>query len=147
MRFDTYIASVGLRQTKQRHAILKAILELGSHVDAETIANEARKIDKSIGLATVYRNLQLLTAAGLIAERQFGNGRTQFEFVATNETHHDHLICNQCGVIVEFFNEELEQLQEKVTRGLGFKLVSHKMDLFADCELVPKGQDKCNRNF
>ena len=85
--FDDYLAQVGMRQTKQRRVILDAVLMLGPHVDAETIAAQARKIDTSIGLATVYRTLQLMTDAGLLLERQFGKERAQFEFADQ-----DHLV-------------------------------------------------------
>lgn len=140
--FEAYLASLGLRQTKQRRAILDAVLTLGPHVDAETIARQARKIDTSIGLATVYRTLQLMTDAGLLVERQFGKERTQFEFADEEHEHHDHLICNRCGAIVEFFDEQLEKLQEGIAAGLGFRLTRHRMEMFADCL---KGED-CERN-
>jgi Fur family transcriptional regulator, ferric uptake regulator len=135
--FQTYITSIGLRHTKQRRAILDAVLTLGPHVDAETIAAQARKIDTSIGLATVYRTLQLMTGAGLLTERQFGRERSQFEFTDGSEEHHDHLICNQCGVIVEFVDNEIETLQEKVASSLGFALQKHRMELYGDC-LTPQ---------
>jgi Fur family transcriptional regulator, ferric uptake regulator len=139
--FQSYIVSIGLRHTKQRRAILDAVLTLGPHVDADTIAGQARKIDKSIGLATVYRTLQLMTGAGLLTERQFGRERSQFELSDDEHDHHDHLICNQCGEIVEFVNEEIEALQKKVAQTLGFHLKRHRMELFGDC-LDP---DHCNR--
>ena len=132
--FQAYIVSIGLRQTKQRRVVLDAVLTLGPHVDAETIASQARKIDTSIGLATVYRTLQLMTGAGLLTERQFGRERSQFEFSDGSEEHHDHLICNQCGEIVEFFNDEIETLQESVAHSLGFTLRSHRMELYGDCQ-------------
>jgi Fur family transcriptional regulator, ferric uptake regulator len=139
--FQAYITSIGLRHTKQRRAILDAVLTLGPHVDADTIAGQARKIDRSIGLATVYRTLQLMTGAGLLTERQFGRERSQFEFSEESEGHHDHLICNQCGQIVEFMNEEIEILQEKVAKSLGFVLKKHRMELYADC-MTP---EECSR--
>jgi Fur family transcriptional regulator, ferric uptake regulator len=135
--FQAHIESIGLRNTKQRRAILEAVMELGPHVDAETITQQARKIDTTIGLATVYRTLQLMTEAGLVVERQFGRERSQFELSDGSDEHHDHLICNQCGEIVEFMNEEIETLQEKVAAQLGFKLRKHRMELYADCTEFP----------
>jgi Fur family transcriptional regulator, ferric uptake regulator len=131
--FDTYISQLGLRQTKQRKAILDAVLNLGPHVDAETIAAEARKIDTSIGIATVYRTLQLMTEAGLLVERKFSKERTQFEFADTDEHHHDHLICTQCGAIIEFLEPHIESLQIEVANNLGFTLRHHRMELYGDC--------------
>ena len=78
--FDAYLANLGLRQTKQRRIILDAVMMLGPHVDADTIASQARSIDESIGLATVYRTLQLMTDSGILVEHQFGKDRAQFEF-------------------------------------------------------------------
>lgn len=131
--FEEYLTKRGLRQTRQRKIILDAVLSSESHVDTETIANETKKIDKSIGLATVYRTLKMMTDAHILIEHNFGGIRAQFEFAGTENEHHDHLICNQCGSIFEFFDEDLENLQEKIAKKLGFVLKSHRMELFADC--------------
>lgn len=130
--FEDYLTRLGLRQTKQRRVILDAMLMVGAHADAETIGRQARQIDSSIGLATVYRTLQLMTEAGILAERNFTKDRSIFEIVGNDDEHHDHLICNQCGTIVEFFDAELEKLQETIAQRLGFKLKDHRMELFGD---------------
>ena len=132
--FDDYLNKLGLRQTRQRKIILDAVLSTGRHVDAETISNEVKKIDSSIGLATVYRTLKMMTDSNILVERHFGGDRASFEFADQDNEHHDHLICNQCGEIVEFFDEDLERYQDVVARNLGFQLRSHKMELFADCQ-------------
>ena len=106
---------------------------IGPHVDAEAITQRARQLDPSVGIATVYRTLQLMTAAGLLLEHSFNKERSTFEFISPSRGHHDHLICNQCGHIVEFCNESLEDLQEQIARSLGFQLKTHRMELFADC--------------
>ena len=131
--FDAYLSRLGLRQTKQRRVIVEAVLTAGPHVDVETIMNQARQIDKRVGLATVYRTLQLMTAAGILLEHSFGKERSTFEFVTPDTEHHDHLICNQCGSIVEFYDDAIENLQLEVAKKLGFKLKTHRMELFADC--------------
>ena len=131
--FDEYLARLGLRQTKQRKVILDAVLSLGSHVDAETIFKEVQTIDHSIGVATVYRSLQLMVGAGIIAERKFDKERTHFELNDPLKQHHDHFICTKCGKIFEFFDEELEELQVRIAKKLGFRLTDHRMDLFGDC--------------
>ncbi|MES2615137.1 MAG: transcriptional repressor [Bdellovibrionota bacterium] len=130
--FEKYLEKLNLRQTRQRKIILDAVLGAPRHVDAETVAKEAKKIDSSIGLATVYRTLKMMTDAKILVERHFSDTRACFEFADEN-VHHDHLICNQCGEIIEFLNEEIERKQEEITQKLGFVLTSHKMELFADC--------------
>ena len=139
--FDEYLNQLGLRQTRQRKIILDAVLSSGRHVDAETISNEVKKVDSSIGLATVYRTLKMMTDSQILVERHFGGDRASFEFADQGNEHHDHLICNQCGEIVEFFDEELERYQDLVAKNLGFKLKNHKMELFADCLT----SDNCKR--
>lgn len=131
--FENYLAKLGLRQTRQRKVILDAVFSSDRHVDAETIAKEAKKIDSSIGLATVYRTLKMMTESNILVERNFDGNRARFEFVDEEDEHHDHLICNQCGEIFEFFDENLEKLQEKISKSLGFVLKNHRMELFADC--------------
>lgn len=131
--FEEYLTRLGLRQTKQRRIIVYAVLASGRHVDVETIVHEVKKIDRAIGLATVYRTLKMMTEAHILVERHFGSQRTIFEFADAFSEHHDHLICNQCGEIVEFFDEEVERQQVKIALQLGFQLKDHKMELFADC--------------
>jgi Fur family ferric uptake transcriptional regulator len=138
--FENYLSKLGLRQTRQRRIIIDAVILSPRHVDAETISKEAKKIDHSIGLATVYRTLNMMTDAKILVERHFNDQRACFEF-ADDELHHDHLICNQCGAIVEFLEEEIENKQVEVAKRLGFTLKSHKMELFADC----LNQNNCKR--
>ncbi|BBH52616.1 MULTISPECIES: Fur family transcriptional regulator [Fluviispira] len=139
--FESYLNQLGLRQTRQRRIILDAVLASGRHVDAETIANEVKKTDSSIGLATVYRTLKMMTDSQILVERHFGGDRASFEFADQGDEHHDHLICKQCGEIVEFYDADLEKRQEEVAKNLGYKLIHHKMELFAEC----LGLDKCER--
>lgn len=144
--FEEYLAKLGLRQTRQRKIILDAVLSAPRHVDAETVAKEAKKIDASIGLATVYRTLKMMTDAKILTERHFSDERACFEFT-DEDVHHDHLICNQCGEIIEFFDEQIERKQEEITKNLGFNLTSHKMELFADCLNEAHCERKQQRSF
>lgn len=130
--FEAYLEKQNLRQTRQRRIILEAVLGLPRHVDAETVAKEAKKIDPLIGLATVYRTLKMMVAASLLTELHIQDDRTRFEFVY--EEHHDHLICTQCGDIIEFFDEEVERNQERIARQHGFLMTHHTMELFGSCE-------------
>jgi Fur family ferric uptake transcriptional regulator len=139
--FETYLTKLGLRQTKQRRIILDAVMMLGPHVDADAIASEAKKMDKSIGLATVYRTLQLMTESGVLTERQFGKERARFEINYPHQEHHDHLICSDCGAIFEFMDPELERLQVQIAQRIGFQLRDHRMELFGNC----MNKENCER--
>lgn len=132
-RFETYLSEIGMKQTRQRRVILDAILAAGSHSDTETIAAEARKQDSSVGIATVYRTLQLLTKSGLVEARHFDNERSTFELSEEHGEHHDHLICTECGAIVEFVDPKIEALQEEIASRLGFELTRHRLELFGKC--------------
>ncbi|MFQ6111757.1 MAG: Fur family transcriptional regulator, partial [Nitrospinota bacterium] len=93
---EHYIAENKLKLTRQRRLILDTFLEIESHLSAEELYRHLQGKDKSIGLATVYRTLKLLSQAGLAAERRFGDGQTRYEHVYAHE-HHDHLVCERCG--------------------------------------------------
>ncbi len=131
--FEAYLERCGQRFTKQRQIVLKAVSFAGTHMDAEEILQQAKKIDSSIGFATVYRTLQLMTAGGILAELNFGGERRSFEVVGGGSEHHDHLICTDCGAFVEFFDSEVEELQERIAKKLGFTLTGHRMDLYGNC--------------
>ena len=131
----------GLKTTAQRELIVDVFLQCSDHVSIEELLGEVRSHSAKVGYATVYRTMKLLTDAGLAATRQFGDGQTRYE-VADGEGHHDHLICAQCGLILEFENDEIEKLQEVVADRLGgFKIVRHKLELYGLC---PKAQGQPN---
>lgn len=130
---DAYLARKNLKQTKQRRQIVELFIGLGSHLSAEELHEAARKDGQSVGLATIYRTLNLLSEAGLAEQKSFGEGRQVFEVNMPGE-HHDHLICLGCGDVIEFENEEIEQLQEKVAAAHGFKLMTHRLDMFGYCK-------------
>ncbi len=131
--FEAYLSKQGFRLTRQRQIILDAVFLAGVHVDAEQILAEARKLDASIGLATVYRTLILMTEAGTLAERNFGGGRRSFEVIGGSIEHHDHLICTGCGKVFEFLEPEIENIQHLIAGKLGFELVGHRLELFGKC--------------
>jgi len=127
-----YLAGQGLRSTSQRDAILKTFVEAGQHLSAEELYARVKKTHPGIGYATLYRTLKLLAEAGLVEERRFEDGFTRFEYKNT-DAHHDHLICTRCGAIIEFENERIEALQHDVARKKGFKVQSHKLELYGLC--------------
>lgn len=131
-RLDVYLGTKLLKQTKQRKTIINEFLKLGGHVPAEDLHDVVRSGGHNIGLATIYRTLNLLTEAGLVEKKQFTDGRWVFE-VNEPGSHHDHLICLKCSKIVEFENDAIEELQKKVAKKHGFRLVDHNLDLFGYC--------------
>jgi Fur family ferric uptake transcriptional regulator len=129
---QTYMVKKGLRSTDQRKLIVETFFHSDNHVSIEELLAEVRASDPRVGYATVYRTLKLLTECGVAYERRFGDGLTRYE-LADETTHHDHLICVECGDIVEFEESRIEELQEKVARKYGFELRSHKHELYGSC--------------
>ena len=124
----------GLKTTAQRELIVEVFLNCSDHVSIEELLGEVRARSAKVGYATVYRTMKLLTDAGLAALRQFGDGQTRYEVAGSQAPHHDHLICMKCGLILEFENHEIEELQDSVADKLGgFKIVNHKLELYGLC--------------
>jgi Fur family ferric uptake transcriptional regulator len=136
-KLTAYIAGQGLKSTRQRDRILKVFLDAKRHVSAEELYLLVKKIDERIGYATVYRTLKLLAEAGMAHERRFEDGITRFEYNAA-EGHHDHLICSVCGRIIEFENEQIEELQRIVAKKNHFLVQSHKLELYGQCDRCQK---------
>jgi Fur family ferric uptake transcriptional regulator len=129
---DQYLLKMGLKQTQQRRVIVQQFLDLDSHVDAEELHRVVSAAGHDIGLATIYRTLNLLTEAGLAEQKAFQDGRSVFE-IAHPDRHHDHLICTRCGLVIEFESEEIESAQELIAKKHGISLKSHRLDLFGIC--------------
>ncbi len=126
-----HLAEHGLKLTRQRRAILKAFLSK-DHVTAEDLYKEISRRNLKVGLATVYRTLNLLCQCSLAQPRHFGDSRTLYDNVH-NKEHHDHMICTGCGKIVEFENTAIERLQEKVAKESHFTIYSHKLEIYGLC--------------
>jgi Fur family transcriptional regulator, ferric uptake regulator len=127
-----YMAKKGLRSTGQRRLILETFFESPNHVSIEELLAKVRQRDPKVGYATVYRTLKLLSECGVAYERKFGDGLTRYE-LADDKSHHDHLICVECGKISEFEEDKIEELQEKVAARYGYELRSHKHELYGVC--------------
>jgi Fur family transcriptional regulator, ferric uptake regulator len=119
-----------LKLTRQREQILSTFLKI-EHITAEQMYRLLAKKDPHIGLATIYRTLNLFCEAGLAQARHFGT-QTQYDNVS-HKRHHDHLICTSCGKIVEFENDDIERLQEEVATRNGFTIQTHKLELYGLC--------------
>jgi Fur family ferric uptake transcriptional regulator len=131
-QLSEYLAAKNLKSTSQRDTILNVFVEAGRHLSAEELYARVKKSHPGIGYATVYRTLKLLAEAGLAQERRFEDGFTRYEH-ASQDAHHDHLICTRCGAIIEFENESIEALQQDVARKNRFKVQSHKLELYGLC--------------
>jgi Fur family ferric uptake transcriptional regulator len=125
---ETKCVERGLRMTDQRRIIAQVLSEATDHPDAEEVYTRASQKDPKISLATVYRTVRLFDEAGIIETHDFRDGRARYE-LAEGE-HHDHLIDVQTGDVIEFVNEEIEKLQEKIAKELGYELVDHRMELY-----------------
>ncbi len=115
--------------TEQRRVVARVISDSEDHPDVETVYERASAIDRGIGLATVYRTLRLFEEANILERHDFGDGRARYE-EAPHE-HHDHLIDVQSGKVIEFRNEAIEALQQKIAAELGYKLIDHRLELYA----------------
>jgi len=131
-KFKTYLTAQGLKSTRQREQILDEFLRSGAHLSAEDLYLRLRKKHPNIGYATVYRTLKLLAECGIAEERHFGDKQTRYEATAGQE-HHDHLVCQQCGSIIEFEDPRIEELQIEVARAHGFRISHHRLELYGTC--------------
>lgn len=138
----------GLRSTDQRRLIVDIFFQAPNHVSIEELLAEVRKQDSKVGYATVYRTLKLLAECGVAFERKFGDGLTRYE-LADEESHHDHLICTECGAILEFEEPEIEALQERIAEKYGYLLKSHKHEMYGtcpDCQARATGKPGIRKN-
>ncbi|MBP9615613.1 MAG: transcriptional repressor [Aliarcobacter sp.] len=124
----------GLKYTDQREIVLSVLLNAEDHLTAEEVYNEIKKehTDSNIGIATVYRALSFLEEVDLITSIAFGTDGKKYESNA--KSHHDHLICTNCGKIIEFMDDEIEKRQDKIAKKNKFKITSHSMQLYGTCE-------------
>jgi len=121
-------AERGLRMTDQRRVIAKVLSDAKDHPDAEELYRRAANADPKISLATVYRTVRLFSEAGIIETHDFRDGRARYE--TADDDHHDHLIDVVTGDVIEFMDDEIEELQEKIARKLGYELVDHRLELY-----------------
>jgi Fur family ferric uptake transcriptional regulator len=135
--FSRYLREKNLKLTPQRAMILDTLLDHPGHLSAEEIYQRARERQPNVGFATVYRTLKHLTLCGLARELDFGEGRVKYER-EFNREHHDHMICTTCGSYIEFLNPQIEELQEQVSRKHGFRITSHRMQLYGFCQQCQK---------
>lgn len=122
-------AEKGLKMTGQRRVIAKVVSESHDHPDVEMLYQRAVAIDPNISIATVYRTVKLFEESGITQRHDFGDGRARYE--PASDEHHDHLIDLKTGQVIEFANNEIEALQRSIAKKLGYKLVDHRLELYA----------------
>ncbi|MFL4968714.1 MAG: Fur family transcriptional regulator [Xanthobacteraceae bacterium] len=125
-----------MRMTEQRRIIARVLADSADHPDVEELYRRCAEVDRNISISTVYRTVKLFEDAGIIERHDFREGRARYEQIP--ESHHDHLINLRTGEVIEFQSEEIERLQREIARRLGFRLVDHRLELYA----VPLEDDK-----
>ena len=128
-RIEKICIEKGLRMTEPRRVIARVLSTATDHPDAEELHRRANALDASISLATVYRTVKLFEDYDIIERHDFRDGRSRYEEMP--DEHHDHLIDVRSGDVIEFHNEEIERLQEEIAKKLGYKLVDHRLELYA----------------
>jgi Fur family ferric uptake transcriptional regulator len=130
--FIDYLQANKLKLTPHRELILETFLENEGHRSVEDIYHTVKAIDPRIGYTTVYRMMKLMIRCGLAREIELADGITRYEHLFNHE-HHDHLICMECGNSIEFYNPEIEALQDTASAQLGFKVLDHKLQIYGVC--------------
>lgn len=130
-RWKEYLQANNLNTTQQRELIVEQFIHCDDHVSIDELLTRVRKRNRKIGYATVYRTLKLLVDSGLAVQRRFSDGQARFE---VDGDHHDHLICTKCGLILEFEDDEIEKLQDRIAERLGgFRVTRHRHELYGLC--------------
>jgi Fur family ferric uptake transcriptional regulator len=138
-RLEQLCIDKGLKMTEQRRIIARVLSDSADHPDVEAVYRRATELDPKISIATVYRTVRLFEEANILARHDFGHGRSRYEEMPTD--HHDHLIDLQSGDVVEFRSEEIEKLQREIAERLGYRLVGHRLELYA----VPLGNGSAEK--
>jgi len=133
---EALCAAKGMRMTEQRRTIARVLAQSADHPDVEELYRRCSAVDDRISMSTVYRTVRLFEDAGIIERHDFREGRSRYE--TSTESHHDHLINLRTGEVIEFQSEEIERLQAEVARKLGYKLMDHRLELYA----VPLSDEK-----
>jgi Fur family transcriptional regulator, ferric uptake regulator len=137
--FREHIQKAGLRRTAQRDLILEIFLRTEEHLTSEDLYFLVHREDPTVGHTTVYRTLKLLTEAGLAREVRFGDNKTYYEH-HFNHDHHDHMICTECGKVLEFFSQQIENLQDQMAEKFGFRPTHHSLRMWGVCSDCQQAQ-------
>ena len=118
----------GMKMTEQRRIIAQVLSSADDHPDVDDLHKRCVNFDSRISIATVYRTVRLFEEAGLLERHDFGDGRARYE--QASDEHHDHLVDVHSGKIIEFYDEEVEEMQRKIASRLGYRLIGHRMELY-----------------
>ena len=135
---DDYLAQNGLKHSKQRESILQHFLDTSGHMTADDLYRVIHRKHPGIGRTTIYRALKVFVDAQLADAIELRDGLTRFEH-KFRHAHHDHMICVECGTILEFVSQEIERLQDEIAEAYGFVIESHRHQMFGRCQ-------KCTRS-
>ncbi len=136
-RFRDFLKEEGMKTTRERKLILEEVFRNHHHFEAEDIVSSLRKQGKRVSRASVYRTLPLLVSSGLLREVNFGERHGHYEHVL-GHTHHDHLICTECGEAIEFSDPTIEKLQQEVCEKYSFKAHTHELRIMGLCSKCAK---------
>src|SRR5690606_23643850 len=131
-QLEAYMAEQGLRSTEQRRLIIDKFFESAQHLTIDELLGRVRDEDPKVGYATVYRTMKMLADGGIAHELNFGDNATRYE-LADVDAHHDHLICEECGHIIEFEEPLIEELQDRIAARYNFVIKHHKHELYGTC--------------
>lgn len=141
----SYMDAQGLRSTGQRRLVIDIFFDTHEHLTIDELLEIARAHDDRISYATVYRTMKMLASGGIAHELHFGDGPTRFE-LADEDAHHDHLICIECGAIIEFEEPLIEELQLRVALKYGFEVLDHKHEIYGKCPECRRRKDERTKN-
>src|SRR5215467_3253573 len=137
-RFMDFLSQKNLRVTAQRQAIIDTAFGTSQHFTAEQLLAWSRRRDKSVSRATVYRTLPLLTESGLVREMDFGKDYKFYDPNYAEHPNHNHIICQNCAKIVEFESDKLEEIEQEITRKLGFSIKAQRLQITAECDTLKR---------
>lgn len=131
--FIRHLRSEGLPLTRQRARVLEEVLRARGHFGAEELCHRLGAGEDRVSRATVYRSLDLLVGAGVIQKLRLEEDHFRFELTRIGK-HHDHLLCERCGQVIEFYSEKIEDLQGEICRGVAFEPADHSLVIYGTCE-------------
>ena len=139
-RYQNFIRTNHLKSSKRRDLIFDYVVKTNAHFTVDDIYASMLRIDPEIGIATIYRTVRLLVDCGVLLEHTFGEKKGFFEVIDTNSKHHDHLICNVCGKILEFQCDLTKSDKQRIAEQYHFQIKSHKLEIFGTCSQCQKQQ-------
>lgn len=137
--FDSYLKEKSLRKTRERDVIIRLLCGIRGHFDADSVLAAAKQKGEKLSRASVYRNINVLSKAGVITESIRRDGRAVYE-LTEDRTHHDHLICVKCGKILEFTDNTIEKHQEMIAKKFGFQMQSHRLEIKGICSACKRSK-------